>query len=134
MYLKKYKKDDEVLSCYTANDDCSICNGCKSEEIYWRKANQIHHWFVQNVQNGNDDCDNYVVTSEQLKELYDICNKVLNDNSLAEKLLPSQSGFFFGGTEYDEYYFDDIKHTKDQLEDIVKSDNSEYKYVYNSSW
>jgi len=27
------------------------------EEVgYWRKANQIHNWFVENVQNGIDEC------------------------------------------------------------------------------
>ena len=27
------------------------------EEVgYWRKANAIHKWFVDNVQDGNDDC------------------------------------------------------------------------------
>ena len=23
---------------------------------YWRKANQIHNWFVTNIQGGNDNC------------------------------------------------------------------------------
>ena len=26
---------------------------------YWRKANHIHKWFVDNVQNGEDDCKEY---------------------------------------------------------------------------
>ena len=33
-----------------------------SERIgYWRKANQIHNWFVENVQGGEDDCKKYYV-------------------------------------------------------------------------
>ena len=39
-----------------------------------------------------------------------ICDKVLDDNSLAEELLPTRSGFFFGSTDYDEWYFEDIKY------------------------
>ena len=28
-----------------------------TEELgYWRKANQIHRWFVENVQDGVDNC------------------------------------------------------------------------------
>jgi hypothetical protein len=38
-------------------------------EIYWRKANQIHAWFVKNVQKGVDDCGTYFVSTEDLKKL-----------------------------------------------------------------
>ena len=27
------------------------------EVMYWRKANYIHNWFVENIQNGSDDCN-----------------------------------------------------------------------------
>ena len=30
---------------------------------YWRKANQIHQWFVDNVQEGVDNCSEYYVTT-----------------------------------------------------------------------
>lgn len=43
---------------------------------YWRKANQIHNWFVQNVQKGIDDCGSYDVSKEQLKELLKICKRI----------------------------------------------------------
>jgi len=36
---------------------------------YWRKANHIHSWFVENCQNGEDDCGNYYVSRENLEEL-----------------------------------------------------------------
>jgi hypothetical protein len=79
---------------------------------YWRKANQIHRWFVQNVQNGVDDCGKYKVTKEHLIQLHNTCNEVLNDHSLAEELLPAQSGFFFGNTDYDDWYYNDVENTK----------------------
>ena len=43
---------------------------------YWRKANQIHKWFVDNVQNGKDDCHSYYVAQEDLHKLLDLCKKV----------------------------------------------------------
>jgi hypothetical protein len=43
---------------------------------YWRKANQIHAWFVENIQNGKDDCREYYVTRKQLKQLLTLCLKV----------------------------------------------------------
>lgn len=45
---------------------------------YWRKANQIHNWFVQNVQDGEDDCGIYEVTQSKLIELRDTCQKVID--------------------------------------------------------
>ncbi len=104
------------------------------EEVgYWRKANQIHQWFVENVQQGEDDCKSYWVSRENLIELLDICKQIKEDNSKAESLLPTQSGFFFGGTEYDEWYFNDINNTVEILEDIL-SDESADDFEYQSSW
>lgn len=110
------------------------------EEVgYWRKANQIHKWFVDNVQGGVDDCSKYEVGVEKLKELLKICKKVKKDHSLAEKLLPTQSGFFFGGTSYDEYYFYDIDTTIKILTPLLKELKAQpetiFSYIeYQSSW
>jgi hypothetical protein len=102
---------------------------------YWRKANAIHDWFVQNVQDGVDECQEAWVSREQLQELIDICEQVLTDMSKAEELLPTRSGFFFGGTDYDEWYKGDLEYTTERLKKIladpafVKSD-----FYYQSSW
>jgi hypothetical protein len=109
------------------------------EEVgYWRKANQIHNWFVQNVQEGEDNCGEYHVYEEQLEELLELCKKVLANNELAKELLPSQSGFFFGGTEYDEWYFKDLENTIEIIETLL-SERNEDGYLdgsiyYQSSW
>lgn len=102
------------------------------EAGYWRKANQIHKWFVENVQNGVDNCGEYYVDSSDLKKLLELCKQVEADNSLAESLLPSASGFFFGGTEYDEWYFNDISNTIQILEEALEDERGEY--YYSSSW
>jgi hypothetical protein len=102
------------------------------EAGYWRKANQIHRWFVDNVQNGVDNCGDYYVGSEKLAELLELCKRVKADHSLAEELLPSASGFFFGGTEYDEWYFNDIDNTITILEECLEDERGDY--YYSSSW
>jgi hypothetical protein len=51
---------------------------------YWRKANAIHNWFVENVQDGVDDCGDYGVSREQLKELLGIVNRVLKASVLVD--------------------------------------------------
>lgn len=102
------------------------------EAGYWRKQNQIHRWFVENVQGGVDNCGEYYVGSDKLQELLDICKKIQSDNSLAEELLPSASGFFFGGTDYDEWYFNGIDNTVDILEEVLSDTHADY--YYSSSW
>lgn len=132
----------------------------------WRKANHIHKWFVDNVQDGVDDCGTYEVSKEQLEELLDICKKVINgtklvkgwkyngqaledgewvncyddgeyveDSSVAEELLPTTSGFFFGSTEYDQWYIEDVKYTIEVIENVLNTTNFEHEIImYSSSW
>lgn len=104
------------------------------EEVgYWRKVNHIHRWFVENVQDDDDNCHEYECSREQLGELLDICRKVDTDHSQAETLLPTVDGFFFGGTEYDEYYFGSIKDTINILEKALE-DIQCHIFTYQASW
>lgn len=134
---------------------------------YWRKANQIHNWFVENIQDGIDDCDYHrEITEDDLLDLLDVCQTVLKncelvdgqvcngytyedgkripimkdgkyvkDPSTAKELLPTTSGFFFGGTNYDEYYVDDIKNTIDIITTVLETTDFETQMIYYvSSW
>jgi hypothetical protein len=109
------------------------------EEIgYWRKANQIHNWFVQNVQNGNDDCGSHYVDVEQLEELSTNCKEVLADHSKAEELLPTQQWFlFWSELSYDEWYFNQLEQTVEIIDGILtemKENEAHYEFYYESSW
>ena len=106
------------------------------EVAYWRKANAIHAWFVENVQDGEDDCcPHRELTQSDLIALRGLCKMVLDEPDSAPDLLPTQSGFFFGNTQYDRWYFDDIRLTIEQIDDILKNTdfNTEALY-YVSSW
>lgn len=111
----------------------------------WRKANQIHNWFVQNVQGDEDDCGRYYVPQEKLQELRFACMKVLlvRDNSddvierTAEAVgLAPMRGFFFGGYEYDDWYFDQLQDTVSILDRVrlSKQLSDGYAIFYSSSW
>jgi hypothetical protein len=102
--------------------------------MYWRKANAIHRWFVNNVQDGVDNCAEYYVSEEDLISLRDICVEVLSDNTKAETLLPTQTGFFFGNPEFDEWYFNDLRDTVDCLNKLFEMDTSNFDFYYSSSW
>ena len=105
------------------------------EEVgYWRKANQIHKWFVDNVQNGVDNCGDYYVSYEQLTKLKNLCQRVLDNPNLAEDLLPTTSGFFFGNTEYDRYFLDGLKETIKICEEAMSVEPGKSSLYYTSSW
>jgi hypothetical protein len=114
--------------------DISNVTNIEEEVGYWRKANQIHRWFVENIQNGVDDCGEYSVSKSQLEKLLNECREVLNDHSKAEDLLPSAAGFFFGNTDYDEYYYDDLERTIVILDKILGETNPNQDIYYSSSW
>jgi hypothetical protein len=112
---------------------------------YWRKANAVHNWFVQNVQDDRDECQKSYVGWDQLEELKKACYAVLDaqNNSLVsvgevaiEVGLAPKSGFFFGSTEYDEWYFEDLRHTVEIIERLarVKVWEGPYDIFYQASW
>ena len=100
---------------------------------YWRKANAIHDWFVRECQGGVDECQPSYVGREQLLELKALCEEVLADRSKAKELLPTASGFFFGSTEYDEYYFQDLELTVKIIDSVIDLPQ-EWDFEYRSSW
>lgn len=107
---------------------------------YWRKANAIHNWFVENVQDGEDDCKSYEVGLEDLEKLVKLCKIVRENHDKAEELLPTTSGFFFGSTDYDDWYFHNIDETIEQLKKVLEEEkklNSQgiyNEFYYTSSW
>lgn len=108
---------------------------------YWRKANQIHGWFVREVQGGEDDCKPYGVTDLQLQELLDTVTMVLDtrNKSVAKEHLPVTEGFFFGNYSeeegYDQYYWEQLEDTRDILTDVLAAAKEEpIAFYYQSSW
>lgn len=45
--------------------------------------------------------------------------KVVDNYKLCEDELPTEGGFFFGGTDYDEYYVEQLNSTIEQLEKVI---------------
>lgn len=100
---------------------------------YWRKANQIHNWFVTFVQNGVDECQEAHVTHEQIKDLLATCEEALQKKD-PSSLMP-QGGFFFGSTDIDDFYWGDIEDTIKQLRRIINlPEFEELSFTYQSSW
>jgi len=152
-------KDGKLLDI-----DLSKIDEIEQRAGYWRKANAIHNWFVANVQDGMDDCDEYYVSKADLQSLLDTVNDVLSKIKMKKgrlhsgtrweggvktelyeqgkviknpevcEALPTTSGFFFGSTDYNEWYVDSLKETKAILEESLDPKYDNFSFYYHSSW
>lgn len=156
--LQSFINDNMVGSLLKPDRDGLEVAGVNMQVASWRKANAIHNWFVENCQDGVDNCQETHIEVEQLEELISNCSEVLEllnpyygageeeasipdevRESVASILQPT-SGFFFGSTDIDAWFYDDVKYTHDRLDEIVKWLKSEQRdkrfwdITYQSSW
>ncbi len=104
-----------------------------AEVMYWRKANQIHQWFVENVQDGNDNCGEYYVSRDDIEKLILACDTAWTNKD--SSILPPKSGFFFGNTEVDDWYWEEIQETSKRLRAILDDPMLQTSSLYySSSW
>lgn len=140
-YISPYDPADaeltELAKAINFGDGTMEVREVTFEAMYWRKANAIHWWFVDNIQDGVDNCAEYYVDIKYLTELRDLCKKVLEDPEKAMELLPPKSGFFFGSTDIDEFFIDDLTSTVerfDYLLELPEVKNHNISFYYHSSW
>lgn len=162
-HQKAAARFDGILSLLDIDRDklptCDYIN-VQIEVAYWRKANAVHAWFVRETQGGVDECRESDVSREQLAELKDIVDQLLDtvdlgdpvtrenifgeyqeypdatiDADLAEELLPPQSGFFFGSTDLDYWYIQDLQHTQKAIDAILTNPAlNDADFTYRASW
>lgn len=103
---------------------------------YFRKVNFLVKFFEEKGM----DVENQrplKIFKEDVEELARLCKKVLNDHSLAEELLPTCSGFFFGPTKYNDDYFECVQNVLTYVEEelIPEFDNLGYdESIYFEIW
>ena len=146
--LQRYKKEHPGYKC-TMKKWCGMekpakkiidfyrnCSPIYEEIAYWRKENAIHKWFVKNVQDGEDDCGVHrPLTKDDIKNLRRLCIDVMESPEDAQKILPTEGGFFFGNTVYNEWYFNGVKDTIGQLNYILGNVDFDTEAIfYVSSW
>jgi len=138
LYLSEYEPErkqlaDAITNLLAMDDDMPV-NSIEKPMGYWRKANQIHNWFVNNVQRGEDNCGTYYVSREDLKQLYNTVTEVLLNKEKAPELLPCVSGCFFGSTEYTDGYFEELEDTINILNKALSDKYKDWTFNYSSSW
>ena len=114
-------------------DECSKVRPIIHNSVcYWRKFNALHKYFNDHFNNNdNDNCVDMYMGIDDLRKLLlnlkDLRKQIKQDKDgnvinkeVCEEVLPTQAGFFFGGTEYDEYYVEDIDYTIKKLSGIIE--------------
>ena len=85
-----------------------------NEVAYFRKVNFLIPFFGY-----EENCSNIEIDKYQVEHLIEACKEVLANHDKASFLLPTQAGFFFGSTDYDDWYFDDVQNVKEKFEEIL---------------
>lgn len=162
--IELYKKDKLIPI------DLNKVSYIEEDVAYWRKANQIHKWFTDQFETFENCDEKYISTDELqelLNTCKTIKEKVvmkkgkvangqrltedgwvdiledgeyIENPEICEELLPTESGFFFGSTAYDQWYMQNIDYTIKMLEEILKEEE-EYNnngfcsdYYYTANW
>ena len=99
------------------------------EVAYFRKVNFLLPFFEY-----GENCSRLEIDDYKIDELLFKCKQVLEDHSLAETLLPTQGGFFFGNSEYNDWYFEDVKEVYDKFSEIAEDFNSDEDMLAMVCW
>ena len=86
-----------------------------NEVAYFRKVNFLIPFFGY-----EENCSNIEIDKYQVEDLIEACKEVLANHDKASFLLPTQAGFFFGSTDYDDWYFDDVESVKTTFDSILE--------------
>ena len=129
----------------------------------FRKVNFIQKFFKDKYKVPNNE--HVGITKEDLQELANLCERVIDKfeewdgakealesddyieppkhiQDYAAELLPTCDGFFFGSTDYDNWYFNDVKDTLKTVREVLQEvedtyeaeDADDYQLFYLAWW
>lgn len=106
--------------------------GAKIQVGYWRKFNALHNYIIKNIANGVDICNPIEFTRHEITKLVSVLEEVNEDNAV--ELFPTTSGFFFGSTDYDDYYFKQVNNAKQFFSNLLENSPKNWTFTYQASW
>lgn len=102
---------------------------------YFRKFNALHACIVGRFGDESRGWEDVKLAKENVEEILEDMKKVAENHDLAEDLLPTQEGFFFGCTDYDKWYFSNVEDGIEFFELVLKTlDFTKYDFVYRASY
>ena len=99
------------------------------ELLYFRKVNLLIPFFGY-----KENMSDMIIPKEKVEQLVDSCKKVLNGDGDAEDLLPTEGGFFFGRTEYDDLYTQRVMFVLKSFNDLLETFDFDKYYLIMHCW
>jgi len=90
-----------------------VVNTLRCTPLKWYKDYHIFDWFIKHCEASYES--EVRIEPNDLKRLRDECSQILANNELAETLIPEGHG------DYDDWYYDNIKMTHDELDKILSN-------------
>ena len=114
------------------------------EELFgeFRKFNALHAYVVDNFGGGVDECQVIYLDIDNLIQIHEMLSLVkeslsIGDKVIAEQTLPPSEGFFFGSTEIDEWYEQDVNKAVEVFGKVIEEHSivgHNASYSYQASW
>ena len=98
------------------------------EILYYRKVNFLVPFFQNSVLHEEMGFILSSVHKDEIKDLIDSCEMVLKNRKKAPEILPTEEGFFFGSTEYDDHYFMHVQNVLNDFKMLLKDFEEDCKY------
>jgi len=132
----KYPKDLTTFGEYIMGNNYKSHSTEEYYQIgYFRKFNALHNWIVKHLANDVDECQRIYIEENEAEGLLKILKEVQADHTLADQLLPTADGCFFGSLQYDEWYFNDVDRAVELFDTIINNFNfGKYDLIYQASW
>ena len=121
--LDEVKSLDKVRDFFSRFVSSYYCE----EDIYFRKYNFVYAYFENKMV--DEMC---LVSKADMIDLINRCDIVLNprNEDVSMELLPTRKGFFFGCTEYDDDYYNDVEDCRRQFANVLKKFNEDTDVFY----
>ncbi|MDC9612889.1 hypothetical protein PSI19_03125 [Xenorhabdus khoisanae] len=113
----------------TQNDVFDV--NTKVEVGYFRKVNFLFYWIKNNVKS-IENREPILIPQDVLKKLSSDLDKLIPAN--CQELFPTCNGFFFGSTEYDEYYWLDVESVRAWVKGILNDFDFDNQNLYFWAW
>lgn len=121
-FYSKQKAVDSTVDC-VANEHVEIG--------YFRKFNALFNWVESNIKS-IENCTDVPISKEDLVKLEIMLNQL--DTTNCAQLFPTQDGFFFGTTEYDEFYWEDVADLKVLVSQFLAEFDFEASQICFHAW
>ncbi len=114
------------------------------EELFgeFRKFNALHAYVVDNFGGGKDECQIIYLDIDDIIQIQEVLSLVkeslsIGDKVIAGQTLPPSEGFFFGSTDIDEWYENDVKEAVEVFGKVIEEHSivgHNASYTYQASW